>query len=80
MTRTQDPYSFQRVGIDPNGSVVAWAVDDLWAAAIVHLLNDKDHPGVAVHAAVDTFPKATGCRSRDQRPHRNTCRKGNGDL
>lgn len=29
--------------IDPDGEVVAWAVDDCWAAILVSLLNQSVH-------------------------------------
>jgi len=52
-------YSFRGVAtrgcelLDPTGRVVAWTVDDCWAAIIVRLLNETDHPGVAVGAGVN---------------------------
>lgn len=66
--RTKGPYLFRRVAtcgcevLDFRGTVVAWTVDESWAAIIVRLLNDTDHSGVAVVAGMDDLTEATCCR------------------
>jgi hypothetical protein len=60
--------SFRRIAtcgcelFDPNGSVVAWTADEMWAAIIVRLLNNSVNPGVAVVAGMDDLTEATCCR------------------
>jgi hypothetical protein len=58
MARKADSYWFRCVGttgceiLDPTGAVLAWTVDEAWAAIIVRLLNGRGHPGDAVGAGV----------------------------
>jgi thiazole synthase ThiGH ThiG subunit len=74
MIARNTPYSFRRVGtcgceiLAPTGSVVAWTVDDCWAATIVRLLNETAHSGVAVVAGLGSSPEATGRRYGHQQP------------
>lgn len=81
---TEGPYLFRRIAtcgcelIDPTGTVVAWTVDDYWAATIVRLLNETDHPSVAVVAGMNDSPEATCCRCGQRLPmNRFACMKGN---
>ena len=61
-------FSFRRVAmsgceiLDPNGIVVAWTVNEEWAAIIVALLNN--HPCNAAGAGIG-MPKAACCCGRN---------------
>lgn len=63
MQQQSEEFTFNRVGTtgcdirDPDGLVVAWTVDEVWAAAIVKLLNND--PCVAVDAG--EMPEAACC-------------------
>lgn len=47
MYQQNSEFTYRRVGttgceiLDPNGVVVAWSVDEMWAAVIVARLNDN---------------------------------------
>jgi len=59
-----DPFTFRRIGTTGceilfNGSVVGWAVDEVWTTMIVAKLNND--PRVAVGAGIG-LPEAVCCR------------------
>ena len=58
-------FAFRRVAstgceiLDPDGVVVAWTVNETWAAVVVALLNDN--PRVAAVGVGDELPDAARC-------------------
>jgi len=57
MRQQSEEFSFNRVGSmgceirDPDGLVIAWTVNEVWAAFVAHLVNNN--PCVAVGAGAE---------------------------